>query len=355
MSELRIEAVRLDEVLPHPNADRLDLLRFGANTVCDERGKYKAGDIVAHFPPDMLIPNPLAKQLGVEPYLKDAVYPGDAYKSKCRVAAIRLRGCPSFGFVFPTRWAYTPGDDLTERFHGVKFEPPEPTWYTTGLHAKGDPRFHCYTEIENYRNSKYREAIPVDTPVRVTEKIHGTNSRVGIIDGEFMCGSHKCNMKELDKNGNPSVYWQPLTSDMKDMLYCLAEGGKNVIAFGEIFGSKVQCMDYGIVGRGGYRLFDISVNGLYLSWEEVEYYAKRFCIPTVPLLYKGPFSPAVVDQFVDGPTTVANFEQIQAKFKGREGIVITPLVEQFSPALGGRMILKAVSVDYLQNRKSDSH
>jgi len=353
MSDLRIEAVVLDEVISHPNAERLDLLRFGSYTVCEPRGIHKAGDIVAHFPPDMLIPNALAKQLGVDTYLKEAIYPGDAYKSKCRVSAIRLRGCPSFGFVLPTRWAYEAGLDLTDRFHGVKYEAPEPTWYTQGLHAKGDPRFHCYTDIENYRNSRYRGAIPDGTLVRITEKIHGTNSRIGIIDGEFMCGSHKCTMKELDKSNNQSTYWQPLTSNLKDMLYCLAEGGKNVIAFGEIFGSKVQCMDYGVEGRTGYRLFDISVNGTYLDWKEVFYYATRFCVPTVPLLYAGPFTDEVVNELVDGPTTVST--DVKSKFKGREGIVITPLVEQFSPQLGGRMILKAVSVDYLEKRKSDGH
>ena len=40
------------------------------------------------------------------------------------------------------------------------------------------PTFHEYTEIQNYY--KYPDAIPVGTLVRVTEKIHGTNSRVGV-------------------------------------------------------------------------------------------------------------------------------------------------------------------------------
>jgi RNA ligase (TIGR02306 family) len=353
MSELKIEAVTLDEVLPHPNADKLDLLRFGSYTVCEPRGKYTAGDIVAHFPPDMLIPNTIAKQLGVEPYLKEAVYPGDAYKSKCRVSAIRLRGCPSFGFVVPTRWASVQGDDLTTRFKGVKFEPPESVWYKAEQQEKGDPRFHIYTDIENYRNSKYRDSFQEGELIRITEKIHGTNSRVGIIDDEIMCGSHKTAKRETDT----SIYWSPTRDNpnLVDMLHCIAEGGKVAIAFGEIFGSKIQCMDYGIVGFSGYRLFDISVNGIYLSWDEIIYYTTRFCVPTVPLLYKGPYSKEVVEQYVDGPTTIVEENKINSTFKGREGIVITPLVERFSPQLGGRLILKAVSCDYLQTRKSDSH
>jgi len=355
MSDLKIEAALIDSVDRHPNADRLDLLHIGAYTVCDTRDKYVAGEVVAFFPPDILIPNKLATQLGVDQYLKEAIYPGDAYKSKCRVSAIRLRGCPSFGFVFKTKWAHTPGDDLTDRFHGFKFDPPAPAYYKQGLQAPGDPRFHCYTDIENYRNSRYHDAIPEGTPVRITEKCHGTCSRIAAIAGNFMVGSHRCTVQQQDKSGNTSVYWKPLNSNLTDLLACLAEDSNNVIVFGEIFGSKIQCMDYGITGDSGYRVFDISVNGTYLSWEAVNYYTTRFCVPTVPLLYTGPFSHEVVAQLVDGPTTLAKPEQIRSKFKGREGIVITPLEERFSPHLGGRMILKAVSCDYLEHRRSDSH
>jgi len=353
MSELSILALPVDAVYPHPNADKLEIIKIGAYQTCDQKGKYAIGDIVAHFPPDILIPNNIAQQLGVANYLRDAIYPGDPAKSKCRVGAIRLRGVPSFGFILSVR--AEAGADLTERFHGVKFEPPEPDWFRVGQHVKGDPRFHAYTDIENYRNSKYTHAIPEGTPVRITEKIHGTNSRVGLIDNNFMCGSHRCVMAETDKLGKPSLYWSPLTKDMKDMIHCIATGGRNVIVFGEIFGSKVQFMDYGIFGNDGYRVFDISVNGEYLSWEQVVYYTTRFCIPRVPLLYEGPFYRELLEQLVDGETVVGDAVRIRTSFKGREGVVITPLTEQYSPALGGRMILKAVSVDYLEARHSDSH
>jgi len=701
MSTLRIDAVTVDAVEPHPNADKLDVVTIGGYKVCEQKGKYAPGDTVAFFPPDILLPPHIALQLGVANYLKDAIYPGDFKKSKCRVGAIRLRGVPSFGFILKLNVPV--GTDLTERFYGVKYEPPEPTWYTTGLHAKGDVRFHIYTDISNWR--KYPNAIPVGTPVRLTEKVHGcvvaqtrirmadggnkyirdiqpgefvigyknrqptpskvikvwkngysndwlkiqfsrhrvgrgsnfgnitctpnhqflqpdanyknasqlkigdkvallrsdwylspvqeqillgkllgdgtlslssvnhhvtfghvnqvlvewtcrglgdlitpykdtrisgygslmyrarthtssfisekfqdfiqdgkkvvpvwvaneltplaiafwymddgslghhsnqedranfavcgftkedcdvlieglrkynikaiyyqaegysrlrlnaddaerlflliapyipsalqyklperyrghegwlpdpgvsykqaviwqsivsimsvnksqqrwdletethnylpssvvthnSNSRVGLINGEYMCGSHKTSLKPEDKNGRLSVYWMPLTADMKSMLSCISNGSRNTIIFGEIYGSKVQFMDYGIAGRDGYRVFDISVDGVYLPWSEVVYYTTRFCIPRVPLLYEGPFSQEVVEQLVDGPTTVVPVEEVNCSFKGREGVVITPLEECYSPELNGRMILKAVSVDYLATRKSDSH
>lgn len=351
MSTLRIEAVTVDVVEPHPNADKLDVVTIGGYKVCDQKGKYTPGDVVAHFLPDILLPSHIVLQLGVANYLKDAIYPGDFKKSKCRVGAIRLRGIPSFGFILKLNVPV--GTDLTERFHGVKYEPPEPTWYTIGLHARGDVRFHTYTDIESYR--KYPNAISVGTPVRLTEKLHGTNVRTGLINGEYMSGTHKTTLKLEDKNGRPSVYWKPLTADMKSMLSCISNGSKNVIVFGEIYGSKVQWMDYGIAGRDGYRVFDISVDGEYLPWDQLKYFTTRFCIPRVPLLYEGPFSQEVVEQLVDGPTTVVPIEEVHCSFKGREGVVITPLEEEYSSELNGRLILKAVSVDYLAARKSDSH
>jgi len=352
MSDTRVIAVAIDVIKPHPNADRLDLATIGGYTTIVGKGEFQPGDIVSFFPPDILIPESIATQLGVVKYLKSAVYPGDTTKTNCRVAATRLRGVPSFGFVCKVTAAV--GTDLTEQYRAVKYEPPEPLWFALIGDAKASgPKFHVYTDVENYRNSRFKGAFETGLPVRVTEKIHGTNSRVALLDGEFHCGSHNCNKKEYAKDSDKrSVYWNPLTEDMKALL---SSFDKDVIVFGEIFGNKIQFMDYGIIGYGGYRVFDISVNGQYLNWGEVESVCRQFNIQTVPLLYLGPFYDGLVESLVDGPTTIVVPEQIKSSFKGREGIVITPLFETYSDIMGGRLIAKAVSCDYLDKRKSDSH
>ncbi|GMU26160.1 MAG: hypothetical protein AMXMBFR16_10650 [Candidatus Uhrbacteria bacterium] len=352
MSEVQIKAVKIEVVLGHPNADRLEIVRFGGYTVCVQAGKHKAGDIVAHFPPDILIPKEVADSLGVTNYLKHSIYPGDAAKSKCRVGAVRLRGIPSFGFCAHTD--AEEGADLTANYRGVKYEPPEPEWYRQGVCHKSHPKFHTYTNLENGRKPEVRMLIEDGTPVRITEKIHGTNSRVALIDGEFICGSHRHAVLEYDAKGNRSAYWYPLTDNIRAMLTELSEDGqKAVIAFGEIYGSKVQFMDYGKFGFEGYVLFDISVEGQYLPWADVERAAKRHGIQTAPLLYTGPLSSGIINQLVDGPTVLGDPAFIRSEFKGREGIVVTTLDECFSPF--GRTAFKVVSVDYLECRKSDSH
>jgi hypothetical protein len=149
------------------------------------------------------------------------------------------------------------------------------------------------------------------------------------------------------------VYALPLTFDMRDMIQFISTAdANNVIVFGEIYGAGVQPMDYGLGMGRGYRVFDISVNGEYLDWDDVKLYCKMFNIETVPVLYEGAFFSELIDRFIDGPTAMADADDIRCKFKGREGIVITPLIEQ--PAAGRcgtRLILKAVSADYYEAMK----
>lgn len=59
---------------------------------------------------------------------------------------------------------------------------------------------------------------------------------------------------------------------------------------------------------------------------------------------------AKVEELTYGPTTVGS---PRCSFKGREGVVITPLTEQWMN--GGRMILKSVSADYLDRKGAEDN
>jgi RNA ligase (TIGR02306 family) len=129
----------------------------------------------------------------------------------------------------------------------------------------------------------------------------------------------------------------------------------SVLLFGEIFGSGVQDMNYGLRdGERAYRAFDIAVNGRYLDFDtKVELFA-QFGVEMVPVLYRGPFDLEVLRAHTDGNTTVCDPKKA-GKFKGREGVVATPVTEVVLPD-GGRMIVKSVSADYLARKDAtDSH
>lgn len=360
MSKMLITIERVNEVKPHPNADRLDVIQVLGFQLAVQRGQYQVKDTVVFFPPDLLIPSGVAEKLGVQRYLKHSVYPGDDKKTQCRVGAIRIRGEASFGFVIPYHGESTFGADVTAMYRGVKYEPP--VEMTPGDARPDHMLFPIYTNIKHLR--AHPGAIPPGTMVRMTEKIHGTNSRVGLVlteDGpEYMCGSHTTNVKPMSdarSGSRASLYWLPLTGAMQNMLadiYSkLGDAGGSVVAYGEIYGNKVQDMDYGATGRSGYRLFDIMVGPVgdmqYMDWADVKAFADRHGITTVPMLYEGTFDESKII-YCDGPTMVASPGDINSPFKGREGCVVTPLKEQWSAVLRSRMIVKLVSADYYDRK-----
>ena len=83
----------------------------------------------------------------------------------------------------------------------------------------------------------------------------------------------------------------------------------------------------------------------------------RFGVESVPHLYGGPFSWGVVEEHTYGPTTMC-LPDTAGRFGGREGCVVTPVVERYDPGLGGggRVILKSISADYLARKGgTDEH
>jgi len=340
MSDLAITVQKIEAIEPHPHADRLEIIKILGTQCVEPIGKYKVGEKVIYFPPCMLLPPDVSADLGVTKYLKHARWNGE--KIQCRVAACRLRNEPSFGFIIPLQVDWDLGADVTSIWEARQYVPPP----LSGDQAPPHDDFHRYTDINNYWQNP--DAIPEGTPVRITEKLHGTNSRVGVvqIDGEwqFMAGSHGFCWKQ------PSRYWAPLEcSNMLRMINFLCDEQYSVVVYGEIFGPGIQDMDYGL-DYPSYRVFDIKVNGQFLHWDDLKDVCDFWQVWMVPLLYKGPFSKDLIEKYACGESAMADPAHIRSKFKGREGIVVTPLTEEWSEPLLGRLILKSLSVDYLDRK-----
>lgn len=353
MSDIRVTIETIDSIHAHPNADRLEIAHILGTQTIVPKDEFQPGQRVVFFPPDILLPLEVSHELGIQKYLKHALW--DESKIQCRVAACRLRGIPSYGFVTPVPElppfpCYE--HDLTAYYNARKYEPP------VKLTMSGDRiaepvNFPRYTDIQHYY--RYSDVITPGIPVRVTEKTHGTNCRLGCINIAglmgFVCGSHRTAQKERDANGRPSLYWEPLNSDPKvqTALQQLGAMGDTII-YCEIFGPGVQDMDYGIKqGKIGFRVFDISINSRYVNWSDLHTYCVGFGLQLVPTIFVGPFDPERVQEWTNGPTLLVDADKIRAKFKGREGCVITPLTEMYNPDLG-RVVLKSVSADYLDRK-----
>ncbi len=348
MSKTIISVESVKSVDSHPNADRLDVIQVLGFQVITQRGNLRVNDTVVYFPPDILIPPDTSGRFGVTNYLKHAVFPGDLEKSQCRVGATRLRGVPSYGFCVSIENSGLPsstaiGTNVTDMFQAHKYVAPIRM-------GAGDAEceldgFHKYTNIENYQ--RYPGAFRLDESVVVTEKLHGTNCRLGLVcektgDFVFCAGSHSVRRKQ-----GTGLYWKFMSEPVMSLLLDLCKDHSNdVVLFCEIFGPGVQDLDYGLTEKS-MRVFDISVNGIYMSANDMLSACNTHGLLTVPLLFCGEFCPDIVEEFTYGDTT---FDGVRGKFKGREGCVIRPTTEQFSDIIGGRLILKSVSADYRDRR-----
>jgi RNA ligase (TIGR02306 family) len=371
----------VDDVLPHPNADRMEIAVVKGWRTCVGKGQFKKGQTCVYIPPDSTLPADLADKMGVSKYLQPL--PKDADGSRPpggRIRVARLRGEQSYGLLMPVEDpSWEVGKDLAEHYGIGKWEPPQPIM--DGDAERPHPAFFRYTEIENYRN--FPDVIKDGEEVVFTEKLHGKNARIGLIrvadeqgipQFTFMVGSHDVRRKEFvtltkavrnpdtreperNEDGTEKVvvqtrrsqFWNCLTDPVRGLLTDVSAGKFNVILFGEMFGRGQQDMWYNT--EFGFRAFDLAVEGRYLDYDEKQAIFARHNVEAVPFLYRGPFSRAKVEEYVDGPTTMCDPDKAGA-FKGREGIVITPVKERCDFDLGdsGRVILKAISFAYLERK-----
>tara|TARA_Y100000034_G_C6910429_1_gene424493 strand:+ start:10287 stop:11432 length:1146 start_codon:yes stop_codon:yes gene_type:complete len=375
MSQLIVKIREVTEVLPHPNADRLEILKIDHWQTIYAKGVFEAGDQCVYFPPDTVFTEEIAEHLGVLNYTSPLGKVNGIRPPGVRVRAIRLRSEESFGLVvtmealesvvmnfpLPTEGEVEPpwlevGSDVADLFQVTKYDPPEPC--RDGDAATPHPSFHAYTSIENIRN--FGDIFEDGEEVVITEKLHGMNARAGkimTVDDdtgdvvwEYMCGSHGVRRKEIDAKGIRSQFWNILTEEVRGLLDEACNDDANVVLFGEIFGPGVQDIHYGLKEKL-FRVFDIAIGRKYLGFEEKSLFFNAYKIPTVPILYRGPFSWSVVEEYTSGPTTMCDSDEA-GKFKGREGIVITPVAERFDADIGGdgRVILKSISADYLARK-----
>lgn len=333
MSKLVVEVCRIVDVRAHPNADKLDVAVVKGWQCVVPKGAYASGDLITYIPPDAMLPVEFSDAIGVTKYL-----------SKGRVRCARLRGEPSFGVVCLPHGSE--GEDVAEKLGITKYEPP--MRLTAGDAEQDHPMFAGYTDIENLRN--FGSVLVPGEPVVYTEKIHGTNCRVGLVRDESgamvrMAGSKGLRRKET----TGGTYWYPWTLPGVAALlegFAARPGIQQVVLFGEIYG-KVQTLKYGVPQGIAFAAFDLMVDGKYVDVEDFIDLCASDNIPIVPILGRGLFSMEQTIVYSRGKSAVHGADNI------REGVVVKPTKERHDPTTG-RVILKYVSDDYLCGNIEDA-
>lgn len=334
MSSLIVPVTAIEVLKPHPNADRLELAQILGWQLVVPKGVHQVGEKVVYFPIDTILPLEVSERFNVTKYL-----------SKQRIRCARLRGEPSFGLAVPPDQDWPLGENVAEYYGALKYEPP--VRVTAGDAEVDHPLFVAYTEIENMRN--FPAIFEPDESVILSEKIHGTQCRLGLIEGEMMAGSKQLRRKRpAEDRFENSIYWYPFSlAPVRALLEKLAEKHRQVILFGEVYGSKIQSFHYGLQGKIGFRAFDLLLDGRYMDWPDFLELCVQCSLETVPALATLPFDLEQIKQLSEGKTQL-----MEQDAHIREGVVVRPLVERRDPRTG-RVILKYVSDTYLFGEKSD--
>ncbi|MDJ0380019.1 RNA ligase (ATP) [Streptomyces sp. G-G2] len=349
MSTLRVTAEPLT-VHTHPNADALELAQVGLCRAVVAKGAYRTGEFAVYIPEQAVLPTDLIAELGLTGRL--------AGSRADRVKAVRLRGELSQGIVcrpaaladVDLARAAGEGTDFAELLGITKWAPPIPT--TMNGDVETAPDLLPWVDIENLQ--RYPDIFEPGEPVVITEKLHGSAclttyiadaDRVQVSSKGF--GAKSLALVEDARN----LYWRAIRShDVPAVAARLAErlGATRVGIFGEVYGAGVQDLTYGADGRSellGYAVFDVSaeIDGEVRWLDAAELLTDE--LPLAPRLFEGPYDVGTVLELASGRETVSG-----RTLHLREGVVIRPASERYSPVVGGRAIAKAVSPAYLTRK-----
>ena len=372
-SDFKVEVVEIQEILEHPNADRLEFARvYGYHVICG-KDQYKPGDVSVYLPVDTVLPDKL----------RDQIFHNTRMTPVSRVRAAKIRGYVSQGMLVPIsvmKWYFlsvilgkskceTPfwpvGKDIAGLCKIEKFQ--QEVKVQTGPAGKVRPGVAKHPDFKRYTGInhllRYDSMFEPNERVWNTEKLHGQNFRAGWVPYrpktrwqrfkhwlgdmayslagyepiryEWLVGSH--NM-EVDPDG-PST-WAETARDL-DL--------KNKIPMGQVwFGEMLNTQNnysYGLPeGKRDVHFFDIWVTAgrYYMDFEYVIDKVKAAGLKMVPMMGGlMPFGMSAISNILNSPDTMSALDPDTAP----EGCVVRSM--QDDSHLGQRKILKLLSERYL--------
>lgn len=347
MSLFKVAVHEITEIKKHPNADRLDLARangLGFQFV-SQRNLYKIGSKVVYFPIDSVMPQNLIDKLGLKGML--------AGKEQNRIKTVKLRGEISQGFVCPVEdladliGKVEVGQDVTQVLNVTKYDPPPIPCRTGNLVPLPDgvPSFDI--EGADYFSNVIDDLIARQVPVLITEKLEGSNFSVTVRrDGSTFVNQRNYSIQEVP--GSEHDFWK-IAREQKLIDYAhgylsLAlkrngEPASQLTIRGEIIGPGIQKNIYKLP-KCKVVVFDILLDDEYVNVSVLE----KCSLEQVPVIA----SNITLDKFLNGRTVQqASNGKSQLGETLREGIVIKPMVEEYSPILNGRLLIKQRDPEYL--------
>lgn len=365
----KVPVTTILEIHPHPNAERLSLAVVYGFQVVIPNNTYQVGEKVVYIPVDSILSNEVENRLfGPDAKIK---------LTKSRVRQIRIRKFPSQGMIckletLGINFATKEETDVSMILGITKYEPEIKEQNLpkgkNGRKNLAHQQFHSYNGLGNIK--WFPRLFRLGEEVVIQEKLHGTNARAAKLPyrinsfwrlvkyvlglapkSEFLYGSNRVDITNSESYSGfygTDVYGSVFKKmNVKDKIK------DNETIFGEIIGMGIQNnYNYGHEDHT-FVLFDVKIlnpdgTQTWLGPEEVEKYAKDRGFAFVPVLYKGPYTPELVDLYVSGSSVYCPKEKV------KEGIVIKS-VKDYSIE-GNKKALKCINPEYLDDHtNSDEH
>ncbi len=320
---------RVAEVLTHPNADTLEIVRVLGWKLCAKKGEFKAGDMCVYCEVDSLMPERPEFE-----FLRSKGF---------RIRTVRLRGEVSQGIAFSFHneafdklRGFKEGADVTAEIGVVKYEPTLHLGlggeikgvFPSFLKKTDETRIQAFPRLlERYNGERFY----------VTEKLDGTSMTVYFNAGEFgVCGR---NYELRDEPGN--ALWAK-AKELK-LPEKMAAYGKNIAIQGELIGPGIQGNKYKLTQKE-FRPFNAIDIDTSKRIDAIELFnlCDRFDLEEVPLLQFN----FILNHTIDGLVESAGGKSKLNAETDREGIVIRSIVEKYDEDIGD-LSFKVISPDFL--------
>lgn len=324
-TEHEVRVVRLGDILKHDNADSLGITQVDGRPCIVRLAEWTPGDLAVYVPIDALVPVADSRFA----FLADKAKLADG---RARIKAMRLRGVFSMGLLVKPDADMREGDEVSERMGIGVWEPD--VRFSLSPDAEPDPGFLPVYDIESARRWA-GIVLEEGEEVVLTEKVHGANGRFAWHRDRMWCASRTRFPREVD-----GEMWWSVGRPIADRLREVCPG---VAIYGEVYG-QVQDLKYGRTGAHlvAFDALDIAARR-WLDYDELRALCARLDIPTVPELYRGPWSPDLA-AMAEGATVLGKGAHV------REGWVLRPVKERHHPALG-RVLLKRHGEGYLTRKE----
>lgn len=317
----------IDSVAPIEGADQIEQARVMGWTVVIKKGEFRPGDRCVFFEIDSILPDgaPWAEFMRVRNF---------------RVKTLKLRGVLSQGLALPVDILQGDvpdvGTDVRERLGVKKFELVLPD-------AREMSRAFP-TEVPKTDEIRLQSALGVLDEIRgkefyVATKLDGSSATFyRDLEGEFMA----CSRNWAIKPGTNQLWTVAEKYRLADRLPA------GYAVQGELCGPGIQKNRLGLsrLDVFMFNVYDVKA-GRYLDLQAFLDFCREHELKTVPIerIVRGEEATNFVHS-LDGWLDASRGLYAGTKSR-KEGIVIRPLVDMYSPTLGGRLSFKVINNEFL--------